>query len=334
MFQAKDGFLDRVEQSFLIFKQNALLLVLPMLIFNFVFLVVIPLVFGITFNAFFPLSELMSQWENAALSFSTSIAITYALALGGLVVLAYLFIFIPVQIGTLKAIKQSLSWEILTPKENILQYGIQNIGSAFRTYWYIFAYVALIPALVFISGGFLFIFWEIYLHQEVLRNISFGIMGISIILFIVFSISRGIRSSFSLMNAVDKQSYTKENFKESLALTDGKWWQIFWNIIVVSWIGGLVIGLLWNLAGSIGFLGTDFSLLSNLPKDGSQDYLHTLNQFSHFNIFSFIGSTLKTSFSSVLGVYLSVFLYVMMYMLESKRVFVPRVEENISQQEL
>lgn len=131
-----------------------------------------------------------------------------------------------------------------------------------------------------------------YFHQEVLQYISYAIMGISVLLFIIFSIYRGIRSSFSLMNAVDKESYTKENFQESIILSEGKWWQIFWNLVIVGIIAGLSISLIENLAGSIGFLGTDYSQVLDTPTDGSQDYLQALDQFTHFNIFPFISSVI------------------------------------------
>lgn len=157
MFQAKIGFLDRVEQSFLLYKENFLPLLLPFLIFNFIFLLALPLFFGILFNSFFPLSELSFANQGMPLSSSTNIAITFGVTLIGTMLLIYLFVLIPLQIGTIKSIKQALSGERITPKENILQYGIRHIGSAFRTYWYIFAYVALIPALIFIAGGILFI---------------------------------------------------------------------------------------------------------------------------------------------------------------------------------
>jgi len=44
MFEAKEKFLDRVEQSFAIFKNNIVLLAVPFIIFNFLTLVVLPVV--------------------------------------------------------------------------------------------------------------------------------------------------------------------------------------------------------------------------------------------------------------------------------------------------
>jgi hypothetical protein len=320
MFQVKAGFLDRVEQSFLIFRDNALALSIPPLVFQCIFLAVIPLVFGILFNQAFSLDKIIPQGENIMFNTSTSIALVFWVSIVGILVLAYLILMIVIQLGTLQSIKQAISGTKPTPKENILQYGLQNLWASFKTYWYIFAYVALIPALIFIFGGVLFILSQTYFSQDIVRDIAIAIMIISALVFIVFAVYRGIRSTFSLVHAVDKQSFTKENFQNSLTITKWKWWNITWNIVLVSFIGGLATSLLGNLAGSIGFLWQDFSLLAELPQDGSKDYLTALKQFTEFNVFRFIGSTLKIILSTLLSVYLSVFIYVMMRSLQWKPV--------------
>jgi membrane-anchored glycerophosphoryl diester phosphodiesterase (GDPDase) len=76
-------------------------------------------------------------------------------------------------------------------------------------------------------------------------------MGISVIIFVVFSIYRGMRATFALSYAVEKESFTKENFKNALEMVDGKWWRVFWNFFLVGIIGGLITSLVTNLTNAI-----------------------------------------------------------------------------------
>jgi hypothetical protein len=63
--------------------------------------------------------------------------------------LVYLLLYIPVFLGLIKTIQQVYNNEAVKIQKNIY-YGFSRLWLSMKTYWYIFAYVALIPALIFI----------------------------------------------------------------------------------------------------------------------------------------------------------------------------------------
>ena len=61
MFEAKEKFLDRIEQSFVLLKNNFVPLAVPYLLFSIVFLALLP-AFGVyLFGLSFPLENLASE---------------------------------------------------------------------------------------------------------------------------------------------------------------------------------------------------------------------------------------------------------------------------------
>lgn len=153
MFEAKEKFLDRMEQSFAIFKANVVPISLPFIIFNFVSIVLIPMIFVMLFLNYMTVERLELLFLDESMYWLYNEIITiiiWAFLVGIVLFIIYLLFLIPIQICTLKSIKQAINKENITPSEN-LSFWVYKLLSIFKTYWYIFAYVYLIPSLFFIT---------------------------------------------------------------------------------------------------------------------------------------------------------------------------------------
>jgi hypothetical protein len=51
-------------------------------------------------------------------------------------------------------------------------------------------------------------------------------MSLSFVLFLVFSIYRGLKASFVLYSAVSNEKFTQEDFDKSIKTTDNQLWRI------------------------------------------------------------------------------------------------------------
>jgi len=58
MLEAKENFLDRVEQSFILFKENIIPLSIPYIVFNIISIVLLPLIFTTIIGNFISLDQL------------------------------------------------------------------------------------------------------------------------------------------------------------------------------------------------------------------------------------------------------------------------------------
>lgn len=310
MFQPKEKFLDRIEQSFIIFREKFFPLVLPVLLFNIVLVVCVPYIFWIFFLSIVPLESFFSGDTSGILS-NLSFLLSLIFTAGVFLVFLYVIIFIPIQIWILRTIRQWISGESTDISENI-KYGFWKISDAFRTYWYIFSYTLLFPAMVFIVWG---IFLNIGLYYntsstEIFTIIWGSLMAISVCIGIYFLIYRGTKSMFGLVGAVDSQLFTKENFQRSLSLSDGKWWRVFWNILGVTFLWGLLVWLIGGIWESLTFFGNDWTNVLQEQSD-QQELMQVLDSFSRFDIFFFLNSVLQTSLNTILGVFITVFSYVL-----------------------
>ncbi len=313
MFQAKENFLDRIEQSFIIFKKNILVLSIPFIIFNLFIWVILPAILMIVLLNIISIKEVV--WWNI----SAIVNMVFSLAFIFILFITVYFLFlIPVQVGTIISIKQAINKWIITPKKNIL-YSFYHLGDLFRTYWYIFSYVMLLPATIFILWGFFIIVW---LSQWVSYSDSFMfpgyiIIGISIILGLFFSIYRGIRSTFAIISAIDNLSFTKENFQSSINISKGKWWRVFWNIIGVSIIGWLLMGLITTFIDGTMSPSINISEIFQASSD-IENIGQMLEGLMEFNILSFIAKALWNTLWTLLGVFILIFTYIFFKRLEGE----------------
>lgn len=289
----------------MLLKNNAKQLLVPYIIFNLLTLVILPAMLMNIILWWISFDNLFTSWGQWA-----SVIISLLLTWGAFLVILYLIVLIPFQIWMLLSIKQALAEKEVTFMDNVKSC-FSKILKYMTLYWYMFAYTLLIPALIFIVGGFLMI-WGMLVDGSfsgVLNKISGIFIFISVILWLYFAIYRGVKATFALVSAVDKETISKETFYDSLRLSDGKWWRVLWNFFAVGIIGGLLVWLVSWLGNAIAFSWTDFSNLTNLDQEESsiQD---ALNAFTDFSLLAFLNQGFQNILGTILGVYISIFSYI------------------------
>ncbi len=298
MFQAKPWVLDRIEQSFWIFFKRPLMIILPFLLFHIVMFIIIPEIWKFT------LWPILMQQN----SISSTIHILALLGLS--YALIYLMGMIPITYATIKTICETTSWESTDMKKNIKE-GFSLIGKIFTVYWFIFAYAYLMPALCFIAGGSLLlggIIWDI----EILRNVWMIFMWLSFLYAIIQWVYRGLKTSFALSSAIYNQNYEKQTFETSIRMTDGKWWRILGNFLLVWLIGWLMIGLVSWFIESLVFLwgSNENNVLSFLQGEEFFNIEKLQNMFGEilsFNIFTLIADICNTILNTIFTTFIIVF---------------------------
>lgn len=323
MLEINEKFVDRVKQSIIILKNNVLQITLPMIVFNLVFLVLIPRVLLHTL----PIVEMFS-WD---VTQKIWIYMSFWLALWGLYLLAFLFILIPVQISVVKSIKDCLEGRIIDMKFNI-NYWFKSIAKIFKTYWYMFVYVYLIPAALFIVGWCMFIWWNFLSDNPIgIASVIWSIiMWISLIVFVVFAIYRGTKATFWIIAAIDKQEYTKDNLHKSIKLSDGKWWRVFWNLFWMGFIIGAILQLLefvWSIFLAFSY---DWTELLSASQSDDVDIQELISQFTAFQPISFINNVLQVGFWSILWTLIVIFSYLLFKRLEQEAKEIPVIKTSIN----
>ncbi len=328
MITPKENFVDRVEQSIRLFISNFYSYCLPIVVCNILFIVVIP---AIVFQIL-PLEAVFS-WD---ISQKFWLYISMLWILWGSYLMLYLIILIPIQVGIIKSIKDSLHESEINIQDNIF-FGFKTIGNIFRTYWHIFTYVYMIPAGVFILWGLIFLGVEVSWApwMWIIKIIWWTMMWVSVLVFLVFSIYRGLKSTFAVISAIDKEEYTKENLLSSVSLTKGKWWRIFWNLFAVGFIIWAVINLI-KMIGSI-FIAFSYDwneLLTTLSSQEDVDVSQVIQEFTEFQPIGFINSIIQTWVGSALGVIAIVFSYLLFKRLEIETWKKKIIKQKIIQEEL
>ncbi len=318
--EAKEGVLDRVEQSFEIYKNNFKVLFIPMFLYSFVstVLTVITTYIFIKYVQGFLENEELSGMKIYELLYSPQ---SITIIIGWIILLIiYITLYIPFVIWLIKTVSQTYKWEKPNWKTN-LNYWFKNLLNAFKTYWYIFAYVALIPALLFIIGWVLTLYWMQY-NQDNITTIGGVIVWISLIIFLVFMVYRWTRSAFAIQSAVDKDTYSKTNFKQSVEVTQNKFWRIIWNVMLIWFIGWLAIGMIqwainWVTASMWMWFDQLFSSVSN-SWDNLNELQGTFKEIlGNYSLFwSLITWTIQTVIQTLFSVFMLVFLYIFYKRLE------------------
>lgn len=298
---------DRMEVSFHIFKQIPYSTLLFIIGFNICFVVIIPAIFFAIFS--------MIVWVDALTTFSaeTSLAFSLGTSLILLYVISYLTLLVLSQLVLYISVKNTLYKTPENFMEN-LKIAYWKIWNVFKVYWYIFAYVYLLPASIFIAGGLTYI-WYLITRIEVLNYIAITCIVISVILAIVFSIYRWLQTSFSLLYSIDKDNYQKQNFVESLWLSQNKLLRIFWNLLLVWLIAWLIIGLFEWVLDSFIFSTTNLWVLTEL-ENPDINWTETLKSFTDFSWMQFLSNLIWNIISSIFMIYLVIFTYIFMKRLE------------------
>ena len=313
---AEEQVFDRIEQSFKIFKNNFLPLFLPLFLYT-SFTVVIFSNISKYYSMDF-IQKLLDNYQKnhnflELLNYDSKAIIWIYVSV--ILFVVYLTIYIPFLLATIKWVKQAYFWEKVDMKENII-YWFKNLFKSFQTYWFYFKYVALIPSLIWIVWGLLFIYWNFY--NTNFKEIWLIISSFSVLLFFVFAIYRWVKASFYMSSAIDKNEFTQENFNYSVKVTDNNWWRILWNFLLLSIIISLVSwifnSIIW-LSGS----SFDYSALLNTkenlkPEEIMNVVKQTVNSYSP--IINFIKSILENVINIIWTVFLLIFTYIFFKRLE------------------
>ena len=321
--KAKETVFDRIEQTFELFKDNFLKLLIPIFAYTFLtatIFISVATFFLIKYSKNLSESFLdKSNIENLTfLNYSPEIIIGISVWI--ILIILYVTFYIPFLLATIKWIKQAYNAENITVKENII-YWFKNILKSFQTYWFIFAYVALIPAIIWIVWGILSIYGLQYNDQN--YTFTWAIIAwLALFLFLIFSIYRWLKSSFALYSAVDKDKYTKQNFTNSIEITKNKWWRIFWNLILTSFIAWLVMWVIDNALNSLFPSSFDTSeiWLENImnAKETWNFDIEPIYKIldSYSPIIDFISNIINWLLSSTITVFIMIFIYILYKRLE------------------
>jgi len=329
---AKEEVLDRIEQSFKLFKNNFIELFLPIFLYTLWTITILMSVLNYFWVKY--MQTLFTDFDKTTqnldwMNYSAEIVIWITVFI--ILIILYLTLYIPFWLATIKWIKQAYNWKKVTPKENII-YGFKNIFNSFNTYWYVFSYVALIPALTWIIWGFLSIYW-IQFWDKNFTQTGVSISIFALIFFIFFSIYRWTKSRFYMVSAIDKNEFTLENFNFSVKITKNKFWRIVWNFLLiwiiislVSWLLNQIIWLLWS--------SFDFNIesLINLKENSSsEEIINLANETisSYSPVTNFILNTLENIISTISIVFILIFTYFLFKRLEIEDTPEVIKEENI-----
>jgi len=290
--------LDRIEQAFTLFIKNPLVYILPLAGLNIMAFVIIPEIFMALF------------WDMILAQSRASTAIIIILMIGSIYAVCYLTLIIPTTLLIIKNAADSYDWKIIDIKENI-SYSFSNLWKIFSVYWYVFRYVYLLPALVFIAWWFLMLI-SMITGNNFNQNIWFWIMWIAWIYALIQWIYRWVKSKFALYGAVYNNDFSQEQFSQSIHITDWKWWRIVWNFFVAGFIASLVIWVVSGLINSIWFLWADYGTIIeaviNNSENSKQEVLEKIMwSMSGFSIFWMLKSILSIFTNSLITVFIFIF---------------------------
>lgn len=310
--EAKISVLDRIGQSFTLYKNHFIDFFLPIFLYN----IISFLVFWVAFMAFVFWNIWSIDLQNMDyFSFLNNPKIVTLIAIWMVIFIVYLLLYIPVLLWLIKSIKQAYDEQEVTPKANIL-YWFTNLTNSFKTYWYIFVYVAIVPAVFFIVWWILFNYWY-YSDSDILKQIWTFWMIFWWILFIVFSIYRWLKSTFPIYSAVNNDSFTKEDFSNAINITHNNWWRILWNFILIWLIITLVSWLISWLLWIFSYSSLDFSSVTSL-----QDFTEIASNFSV--VWESLSWFVNTIISTITSVFVIIFTYIFYMTLRQESIIVPK----------
>lgn len=229
---------ERIRQSFaLLFSWQSVLFILwPLTSFNILNFVLFSFLEVITFGS------KLQEYEGASWLDNTNLA--NILGDSGLIIYTTIYIIlimvssffvICIQLWTIKSIREIIWGHPINPQQSVI-YWVQHFWKSLYTYYMYFLYVFMIPALIFILWGMVFIFaiqngWIGSWFFKTSLTLTFW----WVIIWLWISFYRSIKATFFIVNAIDKESFTNENFYSAVKITEGNWARIFWNFVLL-WI--------------------------------------------------------------------------------------------------
>lgn len=324
--EAKEQVFDRIEQCFDIFVKHFPTLFIPMFIYSLIAIIFTSIA---TYISLLKLDSFLDNTDTTNANFSNidfyelfykpetlMLVITLVILL-----IIYMTLYIPFLLWAIKSTSQVYKWEAPDWTENI-KYWFKNLWNSFKTYWYNFVYVAIIPAILFIIGWITLIY-GMQFNNDSITSIWWTIAVFSLVLFVVFSIYRWIKASFFLSSAVDKNEYTKDNFKHSISVTKNNFWRILWNLLLIWLLWGIIISMFeWviNIFTATTVSDSTIELLAWLS--GEENPIESLKIISKELISSYsplanmVSSILNWALNTVFSTFVIVFTYVLFKRLE------------------
>ncbi len=303
MLKVKEAVLDRIEQSFILFRDNFIPLFLSIFIYKLIAIVFVwTIFFYVLINTLWwslvNLSSIIDWWVNP-FTVLWDPWVVFLIAIWIFAILLYLILYIPFLLALIVSIKNAYNSEKIDLKKNLI-FWFNNLFNSFKTYWYIFAYVYLIPAFIFIVWWLLLNLWFFLDNNSELKTIWWIIIAISLIVFIVFAIYRWFRSLFSVYSAAEKNRFTKENFDFSINITKDKLWRILGNMLIVWLIVSLLMWLVWNVINIFIPSSFDFSSI-NTENPNIENILwgYSILWWIIWSLFNNILNTISSVFSIV-----------------------------------
>lgn len=303
MFQTKEKVFDRIEQSIKLFLTDPLSLALPLVLLQASITIFWSLILSLIP---FP-SEL--GYENLA------IAMSYALLIAGSFGIVYLIAIMIVKLALILWIMQIIKGEAVTPKENIIKIW-WNIKNIFTLYWYVFQYVYLYPCIGIIAWGLILI-GGVSGSNSGISFLGGIIIFVSCIWLTISAITRWVGSTFAIYHGIFQNDYSKQGFQTSIAITEGNWWRIVWNLFLVGFIIWVIGGLFDGIFGIFKLTNTDLSSVNtalqspdNFSAQFIQGFESEIRQFQDFNILNTFLDTISASIGITLWVMMSVFIAV------------------------
>ncbi len=302
MINPKENFLDRIEQAFDLFISSAKELFLPIFAYQFITMIVIyTILSSILFSMFnFGWDITSSKWIlDSFWKLYTDPQFILFISISIFLVLLYLTIFIPFLVATIRWVSLAYKWEKVDVLE-VVKYWFTNIWNSFQTYWYIFAYIALIPSLIIIIWWLWVIYGQSFWNNSIM-NSSFYIVWIGALILAISSIVRWIKSTFALYWAIDNDKYTKVNFKSTISVTKNNWWRIWWNIFLLWIIISLVSWIFWSIISMISWIWW-FSITDLLSIKTTEDVTKLLSNIGETTIYSILWDILNLIISTIVGI--------------------------------
>lgn len=227
--QTQEKVLSRIEQSFILLKNN-MEAVIGFWIINILLYFIWMFLFKYWVNVFIFDEKLLFQNSNLIIGFE---------------VIIYILALIILQIGIYLWLVHYISEAYKENKPNFhqsMQYWMSKILISFITYYHIFIFVYIIPLWIMIIWLLLILFEQLWIYKT--WDYWTIITSISFILLLIFAIYRWTKSVFAIYWAVDNDSFTKDNFVNTVRLTDNNWWRIIWNMLLlwlIIWLSSTII---------------------------------------------------------------------------------------------
>lgn len=317
MLSAKSWVLDRIEQSFSVFIKHPIALVIPLSIFQIIMIELIP-----------ALSVSIIFWGNLIDTMSINSLFYIAISLALIYALFYVVLLIPVTLGIIKWASDILHGKTVYLKE-VLFYGFSKIFDAFRVYWFLFAYAYLIPALCFIFAWCILLS-GLFLDNDLISYIGWWLMIASSVYALIQWIYRGIKWSFWIAWAIYENDFSKQQFIASVQYTNGNWWRIVWNYLLLWVMSALVMGIFWWIIWAVWFIWNDSI---NMFSSANEINSWTLEQFIwnlwNFSVFIFIINSISQILGSIVSAFVIVFSLILYLRLKDEAIDWKKVHHKV-----